>query len=120
MAFEFHGGSLTETVDDAVRVLRNVDRPNMGVYWQYHPGAIHGDGVGTLKAVLPWLIRLHVNYWGPSGVGVLADAAAEWREYLDLAATTGREHYALIEFVKDNDVEQFRNDATTLATLPPR
>jgi hypothetical protein len=40
-----------------------------------------------------------------------------WRTYLDIARESRRDHYALIEFVKDDAVENFARDAATLRSI---
>ena len=40
-----------------------------------------------------------------------------WLRYVERAAKTGRTHYALMEFVRDQSREQFLQDAATLKQL---
>ena len=46
---------------------------------------------------------------------MLLDAKTDdWAQYLARVATAGRDHYAMIEFVRDNEPENFLKDAKTL------
>jgi hypothetical protein len=44
----------------------------------------------------------------------LADGAGVWPARLEIVRSTGRDHYALIEFVQDDAPEVFLQDAETL------
>lgn len=119
VAFEFHGNTLTDTPAGARRLLAAVDRPNVATYWQPPLGADVAANLASLDAVLPWLTNLHVFSWrvveGQQRQRLpLAAKADAWRRYLDRAATTGRDHVAMLEFVRDDDPAQFLEDAQTL------
>ncbi len=47
----------------------------------------------------------------------LADGVDRWRSYLKEAQKTGKDHWALLEFVKDDDPKQVMEDAATLIAL---
>lgn len=47
----------------------------------------------------------------------LADGVERWQSYLDLAATSGGTHCALLEFVRNDSVEQAQADARELVDL---
>ena len=69
----------------------------------------------------PHLAHLHVFAWGPGGIEdrhALADGEPLWAPALALAdrdgaALPGR-RYALCEYVRDDDPEQFAADVRTL------
>ncbi|MFC1452993.1 sugar phosphate isomerase/epimerase, partial [Verrucomicrobiota bacterium] len=71
-----------------------------------------------LASVLPHLVNLHVFHWtfneGRSERRPLAEGEQVWHEYLRLAASTGRDCWALIEFVREDSPEQLLEDARTL------
>lgn len=118
IAYEFHGGTLTDTNDSALRLLKDVDHPNLTTYWQpvvFESMQWRLDG---LRSVLPWLSYLHVFQWIGEGKNrkrlSLAEGADDWSQYLDLAAEKQGDRYALVEFVKDDEPEQFIQDAAAL------
>ena len=47
----------------------------------------------------------------------LSDGEEEWGRYFRAAATTGREHFALLEFVRADSPDSVRDDAKTLCRL---
>jgi len=115
VAYEFHGGTLTDTNESALDLLQRAQHPALGSYWQPITGAPEEYRLAGLRGVLPWLKNLHVFFWRPDyGRQPLASGETIWREYLRLAAGTGREHWALLEFVRDDAPAAFLEDATTL------
>ncbi|NQT19413.1 MAG: TIM barrel protein, partial [Planctomycetes bacterium] len=114
---EFHGGALTDTTESAERFCSEVAHDNMKSYWQ--PNAPDTDSnIRGLEAMLPWLSNIHAfNWvWHESGIERLpmADAADAWKRYLEVAASTGREHFVLVEYVKGDAPEAFLEDAAAL------
>jgi 3-dehydroshikimate dehydratase len=116
VAYEFHPRTLTDTGESARRLLEDVAHDDVGSYWQPPPGASVADNLAGLDAVLPWLRNVHVFTWhGTTGERMdLADGEAGWMRVLRKAASTGRDHFALVEFVRDDAEEPFLKDAATL------
>jgi 3-dehydroshikimate dehydratase len=116
IVYEFHRNTLTDTNAAARRLLESVDHPNVRSYWQPPRGYSIDENLAGLDAVLPWLAGLHVFNWDRTTFArlPLADAAGDWTQYLSKAATTGRDMYALIEFVRYDSPERFLADAATL------
>jgi sugar phosphate isomerase/epimerase len=110
VAYEYHGNTLTDASDSALQLLREVDHGAMRTYWQPGAESEEAASMGGLRAVLPWLVHVHVN----QGRRPLSEGADVWRRWLDVVQSTGREHYALIEFVQDDAPEAFARDAATL------
>jgi len=116
IAYEFHPRTLTDTAESARKLLEDVAHENVGSYWQPPPGASVLDNLAGLDAVLPWLRNVHVFTWHrTTGERMpLADGEAGWMRVLRKAASTGRDHFALVEFVRDDAEEAFLKDAATL------
>lgn len=115
LAYEFHGNSLTDTADSALRLIEEVAHDNVKTYWQALRSTVR-QNLADVEAVGEKLVNIHAYHHDPDTgrQTLLADGVAPWKQYLAAAATTGRDHYVLIEFVKDAAVENFRRDATTL------
>jgi 3-dehydroshikimate dehydratase len=116
IAYEFHPRTLTDTGESARRLLEDVAHDDVGSYWQPPPGASVADNLAGLDAVLPWLRNVHVFTWhGTTGERMpLADGETGWMRALRKVASTGRDHFALVEFVRDDAEEPFLKDAATL------
>jgi hypothetical protein len=91
---------------------------NVAPYWQPPGGKTVEACLDELRTWLPMLANLHVFFWrdadGKRERCPLAAGAELWPPALGLAATTGRTHWALLEFFRNDSPEQFTQDATTL------
>lgn len=116
VASEYHGGTVTDTPESALRFMEEVDHPNYRTLWQPHNGASFETACQSLRDILPWVENVHVFHWWPTAAErhPLADGGDRWTAYLDLLRSSGRDHACLLEFVKDNSPGQFRSDAATL------
>ncbi|MDF2721161.1 MAG: endonuclease [Paenibacillus sp.] len=112
--FEFHNNTLTDTVDSTVQLLEEIGSPHVRSCWQAPlRESVDSRGAG-LRRVLPWLSTIHTFQLNGSERMPLQTGAEEWRTYLDLARTTGRRHNVLLEFVREDDPQQFLRDAAAL------
>lgn len=116
VAYEFHGNTLTDTNDSALALLQDV--PNMRTLWQPPHDMSEAERLDGLRAVLPWLANVHVFHWRmPDRARLpLREGADLWRKRLTVAASTDRDIAALLEFVRDDDPNQFLRDAATLCS----
>lgn len=137
LVFEFHGGTLTDSNETALKFAGQVKQDNVRFSWQPPHGYPVGHCLSGLEGLLDRLATLHVYHWTIGSYErntlnelvrplnypedffrhPLADGADRWREYFDLAKTTGRDHFALLEFVRDDSAEQFLEDAAVLRGL---
>lgn len=116
LTFEYHGNTLTDTNEGAQRFLSAVDHPNVATYWQPPNGRSFEYCLEGLQGVLDRLSHVHTFHWSPQTRErlPLAEGRDRWIPYLEVAASTGRDHYVLIEFVVDDLPAQFLEDAVTL------
>jgi 3-dehydroshikimate dehydratase len=115
--FEYHGNTLTDTRETAVRLLQEAGHPNLRCNWQPAVGVTMEERKLDLAAVTPWLTNVHVFHWLPGIRCPLADGIADWTEYMGMVREIGGLHYAMLEFVKDNEPQQFLQDAEILKRL---
>lgn len=114
VCYEYHGNTLTDTNESATRLLAEVDHANMKSMWQPPVGISFEERLQGLEDIKPWITNMHVFYWIGTDRQPLIDGKHEWETYLKHLAALDGEHYALLEFVKENDPEQFLRDAATL------
>lgn len=119
LVFEFHKGTLTRTGESCAALLEALDHPNAATYWQPAPELDVDQNLAQLRSVLPWLAGLHVFHWGPTDLDrhPLAQGEKDWTQYLALAGQCPGKLNALLEFVRGETVEQFKEDAVTLHRL---
>jgi len=117
VCYEFHGGSLADTNDSTKALLEEIGHENVRTYWQPALGQTVQYRIEGLEALLPWLANLHVFHWQGIEPRVrlpLADGEEEWMQYLSRTRSTGRNHYALMEFARDDRPELLLEDARVL------
>lgn len=115
IAYEFHTQTLTDT-NEAARKLLKAAHEHIASYWQPPRYSTVEYNLAGIASVLPWLQHIHVFNWHvKTGERLLlAEAEQNWLRYLKSVAATGHEHFALLEFVKDDAPEIFLRDAATL------
>lgn len=119
ISFEFHGNTLLDRNESAVRFLDELAHPNVSTYWQPPVYTSVEYRLAGLRGVLPYLTHLHVFEWDKRDLTwhPLSDGADEWMQYLTTVAAFGGDHHLLLEFVAGNQPEQFLADARTLQQL---
>jgi 3-dehydroshikimate dehydratase len=120
-ALEFHPYTLTETAASANALLDALGRSEVRTHWQPDPLWSPDAALAELELVVSRLAHVHVFSWGPGGIGerrALADGADLWTRALALADRDGaplpQRRYALCEYVRNDDPDQFVADAATL------
>jgi 3-dehydroshikimate dehydratase len=118
---EFHPGTLTEHARSTNELLDAVGCAALRTHWQPDPSLAPETALAELSLVTPRLAHLHVFAWGAKGIEdrrPLADGARLWTAALALADRDGPSvasgRYALCEYVRDDDPEQFVTDARVL------
>ncbi|MCU6796233.1 sugar phosphate isomerase/epimerase [Paenibacillus sp. WQ 127069] len=112
--FEYHGNTLTDTRETTVRLLEGIGHSNIRCNWQPSVALTIEQRQRDLRAVLPWLANVHVFQWEPGVRKPLADGLEEWRDYVSIVREAPGHRYAMLEFVRDNDPQQFLADAVVL------
>nr|MBQ4318240.1 TIM barrel protein [Clostridia bacterium] len=117
VSFEYHGGTLTNNVDSAYNLIREIGRDNVYLYWQPNQYKDLDFNIKALTKVLPYVKNIHVFCWKNSDRFMLAEGIAAWNEYIRILKTSGKDHGMLMEFVKDDAYENVAVDALTLNKL---
>lgn len=114
---EFHQWTYTDTAESTINVLKSVDRANVDTYWQPNVHSTHQERMEQLQLLKDKISNIHVFYWGDNFKRYpLEHGAQNWQDYLSLLTQYGERYYAL-EFVKDDSIEQFKEDVATLKQL---
>jgi len=117
VSFEYHADTLTDTLPTAVRLLSEVDRPNIFTYWQPPDGVSFEENLLSIRRLIEMnkLKNLHVFSWKGADRMPLADGNDSWRQYIREASACSPA--LLLEFVKGDDPAQMVEDARTLIAL---
>jgi hypothetical protein len=119
VAYEYHQGTLTDTNESAQQLLEAVDHANMFSFWQPPNGKDKDYCVHGLQALIKAgrLSSVHVFHWWPGfrERHLLSQGADRWITYLKLAGEASEDRFACLEFSKDDNPDNTRRDARTLA-----
>jgi sugar phosphate isomerase/epimerase len=120
ISLEYHPNSLTDDLSSAHKLMEEIADSNAYLYWQPRPGLPLEDALGEIHAIGNQVSHVHVFAWDRERRRYpLADQQEYWRTVLTAAPET-RWHgkrYAMLEFVKDDSPDQFRDDASTFSRL---
>ena len=115
VAYECHPDTITETLDSAMLAIKEVGKENMGTYWQPTAVLTTEENIHVLTQVLPYAYNLHVFVWDKDFKRyTLEEGEAVWTRYIDIAKTNPQIKAAMLEFIKENSLEQMKLDAATL------
>jgi hypothetical protein len=123
IAFEFHGGTLTDEVQSALGLLKAVAhaRPGPGrarSYWQPPEDLPDHDALAGLQGLLEHVSAVHVFSWWPGSTRRrLAERLALWRTAFECLALRGAPVDALLEFIPGDDPALIAEEARTLVQL---
>lgn len=118
VAFECHRHTLTDDRRSALRLLEEIGRDNVKMYWQPNEDLTFAENLQALTDLLPQVVNLHVFHWPRPGVRrPLREGADRWREYLRIAASDGKDRCCLLEFMPDDDPATLPGEAAQLRKL---
>ncbi len=117
VGFEYHNGTLTDTAQSAVRLIKSIDKDNVGLYWQPASMLSAEENLNNFNMVKPYLIgNLHVhNYAKESGYMPLDDIKDSLEAYY--TDIKDKPYNVMIEFTKDSSLESLIRDAETLKRI---
>ena len=120
VGLEYHTMTITDSATSTLRLLDEVAATNLFTYWQPNWWTASGADVDArladLAAIDRSLSHLHVYSWGSSGERfALAEGVELWPAAFAAANETASDwpqpRYAFMEFVADDDPDQFYRDA---------
>ena len=128
LALEFHANTLSDSNASTAALLAEVNHPNFYTYWQpvywLTDSAYRLEGLKQLASrvlnlhVFQWQFRPGAGLWGEStDRRPLEEGAEEWKRYFEVPLDPSLTHYALMEFVREDDPAQFLADAEVLKAL---
>lgn len=120
VAFEYHGGTLTDTVESAEALMKALPVANLDTLWQPPNGQTEEVCEASLRSVLSRVSNVHVFHWGREGWRerfALKDGVERWSRYFQILAEDPKDRWAFLEFAKDDSLEQYHEDAKVLSDL---
>ncbi len=117
LAFEYHGGTLTDNADSALRLLREADRDNIRLHWQPNQYRDLDYNIEALNKVAKYVDAVHVFAWVGNGRFPLETQEKEWRMYFDILRERSSCSLAAMEFVPNETKEELLRDADVLRRI---
>lgn len=115
IAFEYHGGTLTDTPDTTLQLVKQVDRGNVRTYWQPAVGLSDQAALASLHAVLPYVSGVHCFSWWPEQERLpLSGRKQLWQSVADILREEGRPLDMMLEFVSGDLPANVSRDAEFL------
>lgn len=117
---EYHSDTLTDTPESALQLMREIDSPNVFLYWQPAESLSINERLDSLQDLAPWITNVHVFHWKDYYTRYpLADGFDEWKRYIKtIEEHSPNKQVYLIEFVPGEDqVQSFYESVKTLKEL---
>lgn len=113
--FENHRVTLTDTTKSARKMLDDIGRDNVYIYWQPQADDSEEERIQAIKTLHDKITNIHVFNWDENfNRYPLIQVKAEWESYIK---NLGGDRAYLLEFVKDDSIEQFKEDAKVLKNM---
>lgn len=115
ISLEYHRHTLTETADSLLHLLGQAGCDNVYTYWQPDPDLTHMQRCAEIRKIRPHISNIHVFEWTKGDVRrPLEEGADNWKSYIDLANLSLESSAYLLEFVKDDKIDNLERDALVL------
>ena len=114
LGFEYHHHSLTETCDDALALIKSINKDNVGLYWQPQYNISPEENICDRNRVLPYCVgNIHIQNYAPEyGYENLSLIEGNLNRFFgDIRKDDYR---VMIEFVKNGSKENLFDDAFVL------
>ncbi len=117
VAYEFHDNTCTEGGGNAMKLLGQVDHPNMLSYYQLVRPAETEWNLANLETVYGRLAYIHVQANDDENNFPLEDYREVWDRIISRLRDRGYDGWLLFEFNRDNSVRQLKLDLALLKSL---
>lgn len=118
VAFECHRYTLTDDYKSSLRLIKEIDRENIQMFWQPNEGKDFEYNITALKHLLPYIKNVHVFNWPQPNVRLpLKDGSGEWKKYFEILRSDTKTHFCSLEFMPDDLSESLALEAKTMKNL---
>lgn len=112
LALECHPKSLTDEYHTALQFLRDVGCENLRMFWQPNQHRPLDYNLDSIKALLPYIVSVHVFSWVRKSKLPLAAGEENWKKYIELLSVKDINY--MLEFMHDDNIETLKESAKTL------
>ena len=122
IALELHDGTLTDSIESTCQLVDRVNLPTTTCYWQPPHGQSLTERLAGIRQLGQRISNIHVFHWIRDSLGQhsrqpLSSAAADWQIFFNTLSGLDGDRFALLEFVRNDDPDQFLADAGTLKRI---
>lgn len=119
LCYEFHGGTITDTIESTCELLAATEHPFIKTLWQPPHGRPLDECLAGLRLLAPRLQHVHSFHWwpDPSHRIALRDGKDRWSAYIAELRSLGIDANILLEFVANDSPEALVDDALFLNQL---
>lgn len=118
LAYEFHGGTLTSTVEGTLELLGRVGRANVSTYWQPAVGLSEQDALASLRRLIGHVTGVHCFSWWPGTERLPLEGRKQlWQAVSDTIRGSGRDLDMMLEFVEEDLPANVTRDAGFLRRI---
>ncbi len=112
VALECHPASITDEYHHALQFISDVGCDNLKMFWQPNQHRPLSYNIDSIKALMPYIVSVHVFSWVREARLPLAAGEAAWKKYIKLLSE--KELYYMLEFMHDDKIETLKETASTL------
>lgn len=114
LCMECHQGTVTDCVEGALRLMREVDSSHFLMYWQPNQDKTVEENCRYAEKIAPYTKAVHVFNWKGEDRLPLGEAVETWREYLK---PFSKDITCLLEFMPDGRLETLPREGQALKTI---
>ena len=114
LCLECHYNTFTENPDDAVWLMNTVSSSNFRMYWQPFQYQSAKENIANAMKIAPFAEHIHVFHWEGDRMLPLADAVAQWREYMKKFSGP---RTLLLEFMPKGTTAELTTEADALRMI---
>ena len=114
LCMECHNGTVTDCIDGALRLMKEVGSNSFKMYWQPNQYRSSKENIEYAKAIAPYTKYIHIFNWDKENRFPLKDGIEVWKKYLE--CFKGNETL-LLEFMPDNDIKSLVCESNALKMI---
>lgn len=116
LSFEYHKNTLTDNFMVSMDLIDALNKDNVFINWQPNQTTSILFNLYELRMLIKYILNVHVFYRNTQGeCRPLIEGTDDWRQYCNILKNKDRA--MLMEFVADDDVDQFKKDCDTFKSL---
>ena len=112
VALECHPNTLTDEYHTELKFIRDVGCDNLKTFWQPNQHRPVDYNLDSIRALLPYIVSVHVYSWKRKERLPLAALESDWLQYVELLSAKDLNY--MLEFMHDGNIETLKETAATL------